>query len=162
MGNILGFGTALYGHIDRRADDSYVATKWAIGLFIPLVPLQTLRVAKLGTSVNQSGYSISSVTRYNILEQKNLSVAQVLFTYFSLLIPILFLIAFALGFIAPKNDIAASVAMMVAVLSSPVFMLFYTLRIKRNPVVWTIIGFVFPLLPFIFAFFVKSRFPGKK
>lgn len=43
-----GFGTALYGKRDFRPDGSYVTTKWVVFAWIPLLPLNSLRVELMG------------------------------------------------------------------------------------------------------------------
>jgi hypothetical protein len=39
-----GFGTTLYGKRDFQIDGSYITTEWVIILFIPIIPLRSLRV----------------------------------------------------------------------------------------------------------------------
>ena len=43
-----GIGTKLYGKRDfNQADQSYIATKWLIILFLPIIPLASYRVTKV-------------------------------------------------------------------------------------------------------------------
>lgn len=49
MLSINGIGTSLYGKNDLKSDGSYVATKWIIFLFLPLVPLHSYRVQRKET-----------------------------------------------------------------------------------------------------------------
>ena len=42
-----GIGTKLYGKRDfNQADQSYIATKWLIILFLPIIPIASYRVIK--------------------------------------------------------------------------------------------------------------------
>lgn len=43
-----GFGTKLYGKRDFESDGSFLTTKWVVFLWIPLVPLKSLRVRYVG------------------------------------------------------------------------------------------------------------------
>ena len=45
-----GIGTTLYGRRDPAADGSYVATKWLVVFFVPIIPLASFRVWKGETS----------------------------------------------------------------------------------------------------------------
>lgn len=39
-----GWGTQLYGHTNKLSDGSYVATKWIVLFFIPIIPLKSYRI----------------------------------------------------------------------------------------------------------------------
>ncbi|MGA9566550.1 MAG: hypothetical protein WBS19_13570 [Candidatus Korobacteraceae bacterium] len=72
--SVNGFGTTYYGHADPHQDDSYVATKWLIFLFIPIIPLGSYRIKLLSGGVvrkDYHGYRVSLhfrqvVTTYGI------------------------------------------------------------------------------------------------
>ena len=66
--SIHGFGTTYYGERDYRPDRSYVTTEWLVIGFVPVQPLQSLRV--LYTS-----------NGYMVLDRPNLNVRQVLSVY---------------------------------------------------------------------------------
>ncbi|UOD33687.1 hypothetical protein INH39_19745 [Massilia violaceinigra] len=42
--SINGFGTIYYGEADYQSDHSFITTKWLICLFIPIIPLASLRL----------------------------------------------------------------------------------------------------------------------
>ena len=44
MYTLNGFGTSLYGRRDERSDGSYVATRYAVALFVPVFPIDAYRV----------------------------------------------------------------------------------------------------------------------
>lgn len=57
-----GFGTTYYGHADAHQDGSYVATKWLVLLFIPIIPLGSYRLKLLSGGVvrkDYQGYRVS-------------------------------------------------------------------------------------------------------
>ena len=57
--SVNGRGTRVYGKRDFRTDDSFVTTKWITFLWVPLVPLRSMRVKSLDTSgVDHLGASI--------------------------------------------------------------------------------------------------------
>jgi hypothetical protein len=39
-----GIGTTIYGHADKRADGSYIATKWFTIFMLPIYPLASFRI----------------------------------------------------------------------------------------------------------------------
>jgi hypothetical protein len=54
-----GTGTRVYGKRDFRTDGSFVTTKWITCLWVPLIPLRSMRVKPLGKSeVDHLGASI--------------------------------------------------------------------------------------------------------
>jgi|ERR1035437_3994201 hypothetical protein len=60
-----GIGTRLYGKRDFRPDGSYVTTEWAAILWIPALPLKSMRIHETaGTDVG-----VFSNLKYVILEQ---------------------------------------------------------------------------------------------
>ncbi len=46
MLSINGIGTSLYGKNEVESDGSYVATKWVIFIFLPIVPIGSYRVRR--------------------------------------------------------------------------------------------------------------------
>lgn len=44
MFTINGIGTTLYGSADKKEDGSYIATKWIVFIWIPIIPLASYRV----------------------------------------------------------------------------------------------------------------------
>lgn len=71
-----GFGTTYYGKADQRPDGSYITTEWIAAAFVPVVPLQSLRLVPLqGKNVNVGIYNSQS---YGILEKLPIQWSQVL------------------------------------------------------------------------------------
>jgi len=60
-----GIGTKLYGATDRGTDGSYVATKWFVFVYLPVIPLGSLRVIKTDSTnlvvYNAQNYRVESV-----------------------------------------------------------------------------------------------------
>lgn len=54
-----GTGTRLYGQREPAADGSYVATKWVVLFFLPVLPLASYRVWRGDTSFRLLGASTS-------------------------------------------------------------------------------------------------------
>lgn len=75
---INGIGTTFYGQRDFRADGSYVTTEWFVILYLPVVPIKSLRIAETNDRTNAVIYSSES---YHVLGQVPLSAIQVLSTY---------------------------------------------------------------------------------
>jgi len=76
--SINGFGTTIYGKRDFWPDGSYIATKWVILFWIPLVPLRSMRVKELGRgSRGPLGWS----TQYLVYSNEPLNLKQVAFIY---------------------------------------------------------------------------------
>jgi len=69
-----GMGTTFYGKRDFRADGTYLTTEWFVFLFVPLVPLRSLRVRPQGLT-NRGGQ------QYAIHETRLPSLKQVFYTY---------------------------------------------------------------------------------
>jgi hypothetical protein len=80
MSTFSGIGTTYLGWSDRRPDRTHTATKWAVLLFLPLVPLRrdTLRVARRRNVV---GASRMLLTDYVILRQESPRPLEVARTY---------------------------------------------------------------------------------
>lgn len=57
--SVNGTGTRVYGKRDFRTDGSFVTTKWITFLWIPLIPLRSMRVKPLNESeVDHLGASV--------------------------------------------------------------------------------------------------------
>lgn len=64
-----GVGTRFYGQCDWRRDASFQTTEWVVLMYVPVVPLKSLRVQQVGGN------------RYRVFEELPLSLSQVLRTY---------------------------------------------------------------------------------
>lgn len=88
MLSINGFGTTLYGKRDvHPTDNSYIATKWIILLFVPIIPLGSYRVVK----VKQKFLTLDSPRYY--MTSVSLHRQQVRNIYLVVWGPVLFIIA---------------------------------------------------------------------
>lgn len=74
-----GIGTTFYGKRDFHRDGTYVTTEWIVFLYIPLIPIRSLRVKYLGPVPFRvlPGTSDS----YAIRERTALNLRQVIYTY---------------------------------------------------------------------------------
>ena len=64
--SVNGFGTAIYGKRDFEPDGSFVATKWVVALFFPLVPLASMRVKVIKSGwFRYDSYLVRQRTRPN-------------------------------------------------------------------------------------------------
>ena len=71
-----GFGTTIYGKREvDRADGSYIATKWMIALFFPIIPVGSYRVIK-----EKQKFLTSNSPRYHMTPVP-LNKTQVINTY---------------------------------------------------------------------------------
>lgn len=43
-----GFGTSIYGKCDFRPDGSFLTTKWIVIYFLPILPIKSMRVSRVG------------------------------------------------------------------------------------------------------------------
>jgi hypothetical protein len=80
-----GLGTTLYGKRDIRNDGSHITTEWFVIFYVPIIPLQSMRINHIDGDKFFLAYSSSS---YKIVEYLSLCVPQILHTYlylFSLL-----------------------------------------------------------------------------
>ena len=73
-----GIGIRYYGKRDFHADGSYVTTKWFCVLYLPLVPLKSLRIMLTGASKYYGLHRIPVVVQQ---EMEKLSRSQVVSTY---------------------------------------------------------------------------------
>jgi hypothetical protein len=74
-----GFGTAIYGKRDFWSDGSYIATKWVVLFGIPLVPLGSMRLKKLGPG--SGGFPPGWSTQYLVCSREQLNLKQVMCVY---------------------------------------------------------------------------------
>jgi len=75
--SINGFGTILYGKRSLRTDGSYVTTQWFAVLWLPILPVKSMRIKETGS--RQSG--LFSHMEYAILEELPFQLPQILETY---------------------------------------------------------------------------------
>ena len=73
-----GIGTILYGARDFRPNGSHVATEWFALIYIPVLPLKSMRIIPAG---NNKSYAFYNSSRYVILEKTKLNPRQVLSVY---------------------------------------------------------------------------------
>lgn len=78
---VMGVGKTLYGKREVDADGSYVATKWFIYLFLPIIPLGSYRVWRGETTASVTLLiSASATTQYRMVKVP-LNKKQVITTY---------------------------------------------------------------------------------
>lgn len=65
MSTFNGIGTKLYGSTDFESDGSYVTTKWFVIVYLPIFPLESLRVIKEGST---------TLILYNSIQYRSLQV----------------------------------------------------------------------------------------
>src|SRR5262249_25467272 len=68
MGSFNGIGTMFHGCSDVRPDGSYVATKWFAIIYLPLVPLRSVRMIEIGrqsTAGGVPGIGIPGIVSYS-------------------------------------------------------------------------------------------------
>lgn len=76
-----GIGTKFYGQRDFHADGSYITTQWLVFLYLPLIPLRSLRVVYDGPGDQHSFIGLGSSSRYAVYERSRPNRKQVLYTY---------------------------------------------------------------------------------
>jgi hypothetical protein len=77
-----GFGTTYYGRRDFRADGSYLTTEWIVALYIPSIPIRSLRVSYAGRGEHRPSLGFGSSENYTVYEKRfPPDWKQVLFTY---------------------------------------------------------------------------------
>lgn len=122
--SINGTGTKAYGKRDFRTDGSFITTKWITFLWIPLIPLRSMRVKPL----NQPGLdhleatillafighvAFKSSGKYAVQSDCRPILTQVLHVY-------AFVLAFVLSWWnLSRNTTLASAGLLLAVLASP-------------------------------------------
>ena len=80
MGSFNGFGTLLYGCSDERPDKSYVAIKWITAAYVPIIPLQSMRIVEGRRGSTSVPMYYSSSLQYQIIERVPLHWRQALKT----------------------------------------------------------------------------------
>ena len=78
-GTIQGFGTSFVGQRDFGRDGSYVTTEWVMLLFVPVVPLRSLRVSE--TTKDETQAPIHSKQSYLVHRELPIHRQQVLYVY---------------------------------------------------------------------------------
>lgn len=74
-----GFGTAIYGQREFWPDGSFLTTKWIVLLWIPIIPLGSTRVKKIGRS--GAAFPVGWSARYRVYSKQRPDVRQVLSVY---------------------------------------------------------------------------------
>lgn len=77
---VMGVGKTLYGKREVDADGSYIATKWFIYLFLPIIPLGSYRVWRGETAASVTLISAAAITQYRMVKVP-LNRGQILTTY---------------------------------------------------------------------------------
>lgn len=76
-----GIGTTFYGQRDFRADGSYITTEWFAVLYLPIVPLHSLRVRYQGPGEQRWYLGFGSSESYAVYEKHFPNWKQVICTY---------------------------------------------------------------------------------
>lgn len=120
-----GIGTTFYGERDFRSDYSYVTTEWIVFLYIPLIPIRSLRVIPTATRPDSDSFRIGfgETKSYRILEKTPPNWKQVLYTYvFFLGFPSwVFFLAFCLS-VAPSLQSLTGLILLFALSIPPAFL----------------------------------------
>jgi hypothetical protein len=136
--SINGTGTRVYGKRDFRTDGSFVTTKWITFLWVPLVPLRSMRVKPLDTSgVDHLGASIflaslgllvlKSSGKYEIQSENRPVLMQVLHVY-----AFVFALVFAWWNLS-RNTNLVSAGLLSVVLASPAILRAVARRNAADP-----------------------------
>jgi hypothetical protein len=133
-----GTGTRIYGRRDFRTDGSFVTTKWISFLWVPLIPLRSMRVKPLDTSaVDHLGASIflafmgllalKSSGKYEVQSETRPVLTQVLHVY-------AFVFALVLSWWnLAKNTSLVSAGLLCVVLASPLVLRAVARRNAADP-----------------------------
>ena len=81
LGTYNGFGTTLYGERDYLPDGSYITTKWIVFMWVPLIPIRSLRVKWKGMDTTGGGVSEITTEEYIVYSTQRPSLKQVLSVY---------------------------------------------------------------------------------
>jgi hypothetical protein len=73
-----GIGTTFYGARDFALDGSYTTTEWFTLLYIPIIPLRSLRIRSLDSGKN---FVVYSSEQYAVYSKSRPNLKQVLFIY---------------------------------------------------------------------------------
>jgi len=108
-----GFGTSIYGKRDFHSDGSYTTTKWATLLWIPALPLVSLRAgkkrdptgtAKLRLTKHYAAHFSCWTTEYWVYSEDPVNKKQVLFVYAFILL--LFVTAIRAAYLSSATRVA--------------------------------------------------------
>jgi hypothetical protein len=78
----MGCGDVFYGERDYWPDGSYLTTRWLALLYVPLVPLESLRVRELGSAKTEyHGPIVSTSQNYRVYAAAEPHKRQVFFVY---------------------------------------------------------------------------------
>jgi|SRR5579863_2450381 len=75
---VQGFGTSFVGQRDFWPDGSYITTEWVVLLFLPLIPLRSLRVTE---TTSEGGTPFYSKQGYLVRRELPIHLRQVLCVY---------------------------------------------------------------------------------
>lgn len=78
-GSFNGFGTTFYGERGHAPDGSYVTTEWIILLYLPIIPLRSLRIAR-NPQDDFRAVAFESESYY-VISRERLCWTQVFLTY---------------------------------------------------------------------------------
>jgi len=84
--SIQGIGTAFIGKRDFDPDGSYVTTEWVVFLYLPLVPLRSLRMEKTDRKSKNWFPILSSTSTFDVTARGRPNWKQVLCVYSFVLI----------------------------------------------------------------------------
>ena len=73
-----GIGTTLYGAREFLPDGSYITTEWLVLIYVPVIPLRSIRMLPSG---DRKHYGVYSSSRYTVLEKKKHDVRQISAVY---------------------------------------------------------------------------------
>lgn len=80
-----GIGTTFYGQRDFHEDNSYITTEWVVFIYLPIIPLRSLRVKHQGQSEGERripiGFGSSHNCTYSVLQKSFPNWKQVLCVY---------------------------------------------------------------------------------
>ncbi len=117
---IQGFGTTFVGQRDFEADGSYITTEWVALLFIPVIPLRSLRVKE----ATRGGTPFYTTQSYLVHRKLPLHLKQVFCVYgFLVLFPVLAMLAAIVSRYSPVY--VGKFISMVLILGVPVFVVWY-------------------------------------
>jgi len=136
--SVNGTGTTIYGKREFRTDGSFVTTKWVTFLWVPLLPLRSMRVKPLdapgvdhlGTSVLLAFVGLlafKSSGKYAVLSETRPVFMQVLHVY-----AFVFAVVFAWWNLS-RNTNFISAGILCAVLASPLLLRAVARRNAADP-----------------------------
>ncbi len=77
-----GIGTTFYGQRDFLADGTHITTEWLVFLYVPLIPLRSLRVRYQGVGEHRWYLGLGSSENYAVYEKRFPPIwKQVFYTY---------------------------------------------------------------------------------